>query len=46
MKSTQKILIIFMITLTLAHISLPPNSESTSLIQVADKGGGFGSSCC
>lgn len=46
MKLTQKIFIIFIITLTLAHISLPSNLESTSLIQIADKGGGFGSSVC
>lgn len=46
MKLVQKMFIIFIITLALAHISLPSNLESTSLIQVADKGGIFDGGGC
>lgn len=46
MKLIQKILIIFIITLALTHISFPSSLESTSQIQVADKGGIFDSGGC
>lgn len=46
MKSIKKILIIFVIALTITNIPLPTNTPSTPQVQVADKGGGFGSGNC